>query len=54
MSQELLIGISKIKEVEDDAIMICKNCEKLVPKTMLCIYCGGHLLYKRPKPSETS
>lgn len=49
MSQEFLYGISKISEVEDDVIIICKNCKKLVPKTMLCLYCGGHLLYKKPK-----
>ncbi|MBT3285445.1 hypothetical protein HN807_02215 [Candidatus Bathyarchaeota archaeon] len=26
----------------------CVTCSKVVPKTMLCLYCGTPILYKTP------
>ena len=50
MPQELEFETPKMNaDLDNDAITICKNCKKLVPKTMLCLYCGGHLLFKKPK-----
>ncbi len=41
------------KEEEDDgALTVCKNCRHVVPKTMLCLYCGSPILFKMPKNPE--
>jgi rRNA maturation endonuclease Nob1 len=41
------------EEDEDDgALTVCKNCEHVVPKTMLCLYCGSPILFKMPKILE--
>ena len=29
------------EEVEDEAVVRCKNCDQLVPRTVMCIYCGA-------------
>ena len=31
-----------------DALTICPNCGKRVPKTMLCLYCGSPILFHIP------
>ena len=36
------------KEEIDEALTRCKNCNHIVPKTMLCLYCGSPILYKHP------
>jgi rRNA maturation endonuclease Nob1 len=47
MTQEYLL---KEKEQNDkSALTICENCKHLVPKTMLCLYCGEPILFKMPK-----
>jgi hypothetical protein len=49
MTQKLLIELSKIEAIplEYEPLIVCKNCLKLVPKTMLCLYCGAHILFKK-------
>jgi hypothetical protein len=32
-----------------EALITCNNCKKLVPKTMLCLYCGQAILFKNPE-----
>ena len=32
-----------------EALMVCKHCSKIVPKTMLCLYCGAPILYRKPQ-----
>ncbi|MFH1179749.1 MAG: hypothetical protein V1710_05265, partial [Candidatus Bathyarchaeota archaeon] len=32
-----------------EALTRCKNCDHIVPKTMLCLYCGAPILYKHPQ-----
>ncbi len=33
----------------NEALAVCKNCNHLVPKTMVCLYCGTPILFKEPK-----
>ncbi len=35
----------------DEALAVCKSCNHLVPKTMVCLYCGTPILFKEPKRS---
>lgn len=39
-------------EKEDDALTVCENCEHIVPKTMMCLYCGAPILFKMHKKPE--
>ncbi|MGD0805290.1 MAG: hypothetical protein ABSA11_14625 [Candidatus Bathyarchaeia archaeon] len=32
---------------EDSALVVCKACRKLVPRTNLCLYCGSPILYRK-------
>jgi rRNA maturation endonuclease Nob1 len=32
-----------------DALTVCGNCKHLVPKTMLCLWCGSPILFRMPK-----
>ena len=52
MAQEYIILHESVPEAEeklDDALIKCKNCDHIVPKTMLCLYCGAPILYKHPR-----
>lgn len=51
MGQELVTELPDItvKEEENANLVICKSCNHLVPKTMLCLYCGTPILFKMPK-----
>jgi len=31
-----------------EALHRCEICTKIVPKTMLCLYCGTPILYRAP------
>ncbi len=53
MTQELVYEAPAETPDEDDwALTVCKNCEHVVPKTMLCLYCGSPILFKMPKNLE--
>jgi rRNA maturation endonuclease Nob1 len=32
-----------------EALVQCDTCTKIVPKTMLCLYCGAPILYREPQ-----
>jgi rRNA maturation endonuclease Nob1 len=32
-----------------DALAVCGKCKHLVPKTMLCLWCGSPILFRMPK-----
>jgi len=52
MAQEYVI-IHEPEPVEPklhEALHRCGTCSKIVPKTMLCLYCGTPILYKTPSP----
>ncbi|MCW4050544.1 MAG: hypothetical protein NWE89_12500 [Candidatus Bathyarchaeota archaeon] len=50
MAQKLMLEMPVETTVEDDgALTICKKCEHLVPKTMLCLWCGEPILFKMPE-----
>jgi len=34
---------------EERAVVVCKNCGHLVPRTMMCLYCGAPILFKKPR-----
>jgi len=40
------------RDVENEALAVCKSCGHLVPKTMMCLYCGAPILFNKPH-SET-
>jgi rRNA maturation endonuclease Nob1 len=50
MEQELVYEIVAPSEddvdEELDALTVCKECKHLVPKTMLCLWCGSPILFK--------
>ncbi len=51
MTQELVYEASTDtpKKDDDGALTVCENCQHVVPKTMLCLYCGSPILFKMPK-----
>ena len=50
MAQEyVIIHEHALEEPElHEALHRCDTCSKIVPKTMLCLYCGTPILYKTP------
>jgi hypothetical protein len=32
-----------------DALAVCGKCKHLVPKTMICLWCGSPILFRMPK-----
>ena len=39
----------KAERKVDKALTVCKKCEHLVPKTMVCLYCGAPILFRSPE-----
>ncbi len=37
------------RDAENEALVICRSCGHLVPKTMMCLYCGAPILFKKPR-----
>ena len=37
------------REKDDSALVLCKKCKHLVPRTMLCLYCGSPIEFKMPQ-----
>jgi ribosomal protein L32 len=31
------------------ALIICEKCSHTVPRTMVCLYCGAPILFKKPQ-----
>jgi len=42
----------KAERKVDKALTVCKKCEHLVPKTMVCLYCGAPILFRSPEDAE--
>ena len=55
MAQEAILEHAVETEVEElhEALAICESCSHLVPKTMVCLYCGAPILFKEPKKPDT-
>ncbi|MFH2112315.1 MAG: hypothetical protein ABIJ47_13770 [Candidatus Bathyarchaeota archaeon] len=53
MTQELVYEtVELVKDAPEntpDALTVCNECKHLVPKTMLCLWCGSPILFKMPK-----
>lgn len=54
MAQQTILDFETSKQDErmSDALTVCKGCGHLVPKTMLCLYCGEPILFKKPRKVE--
>ena len=50
--ESLTKPVEKEAEKVDKALTVCKKCDHLVPKTMVCLYCGAPILFRSPKESE--
>jgi rRNA maturation endonuclease Nob1 len=40
-------------KVMNDALVVCESCKQLVPRTMVCLYCGAPILFKRPREKRS-
>jgi len=50
MAQEYVVIHEPVNEEPElhEALHRCDTCTKIVPITMLCLYCGTPILYKTP------
>lgn len=37
---------------DSEALIVCRRCGHLVPKTMMCLYCGAPILFRKPRQVE--
>jgi len=53
MAQETVMDVktapSEHRDVENHALVVCRSCGHLVPRTMMCLYCGAPILFKMPR-----
>jgi hypothetical protein len=53
MSQELTYETVEATSDEErgaaSALTVCRECGHLVPKTMLCLWCGSPILFRMPR-----
>jgi len=56
MAQEAAVdvGVAPMERLaqENGALVVCRNCGHLVPRTMMCLYCGAPILFKKPRKAE--
>ena len=48
MAQEVVVEVVEAPIVINDALTLCGECGKIVPKTNTCIYCGAPILFQKP------
>ena len=48
MAQEVVVELAETSIILNDALTLCGECSKIVPKTMTCIYCGTPILFQKP------
>ncbi|MCW3992799.1 MAG: hypothetical protein NWE79_08815 [Candidatus Bathyarchaeota archaeon] len=57
MEQGAVVEAEAIPDERDgakgEALVICRGCGKLVPRTMMCLYCGAPILFRKPRRFET-
>jgi uncharacterized OB-fold protein len=53
MAQDVVLETQPETSAEKlhEALMVCKSCRHVVPKTMVCIYCGAPILFIKPRQS---
>jgi len=46
--QEAVVDLEEIPVVEDtnEATVRCGSCGKVVPRTIMCLYCGSRISFK--------
>jgi hypothetical protein len=51
MAQEFVVirEVVPVKAKLHEALIECDSCTKIVPITMLCLYCGAPILYREPQ-----
>jgi len=49
--QEAVVDLEEETSADevDEALVVCGNCEHLVPRTMICLYCGAPILFRKPR-----
>jgi ribosomal protein L32 len=48
--QEAVVDLDEETSAEvDEALVVCGSCEHLVPRTMICLYCGAPILFRKPR-----
>jgi rRNA maturation endonuclease Nob1 len=49
--QEAVVDLDEETSVDevDEALVVCGSCEHLVPRTMVCLYCGAPILFRKPR-----
>ena len=48
--QEAVVDLDEETSAEvDEALVVCGSCEHLVPRTMVCLYCGAPILFRKPR-----
>ena len=54
MAQEAVVEHQPEPPTEEvhEALMVCTSCSHVVPKTMVCIYCGTPILFAEPAKSS--
>ena len=56
MAQELTCETIVTPSEEDrevpEALIVCRGCGHLVPKTMLCLWCGSPIMFRMPRSLE--
>lgn len=50
MEQEAALEqpVERQADEPDEVLAVCESCNHLVPKTMVCLYCGAPILFKKP------
>ena len=53
MAQDVILETQAEAPAEElhEALLVCGGCRHVVPKTMMCIYCGKPLLFVEPRQS---
>jgi len=48
--QEAVVDLAEETSADevDEALVVCDRCEHLVPRTMICLYCGAPILFRKP------
>lgn len=54
MAQETVMEVQLETPTEEihEALLVCSGCSHVVPRTMVCIYCGKPILFNQPQKTH--
>ena len=56
MDQAAAVEVEVIPEGQEaaraNALVVCRACGTLVPRTMMCLYCGAPILFRKPRDAD--